>query len=59
MKGMVGNFLKIIDQSLLNIDLKLITKVLAKRLAKVIGSIVHESQKCVPGRKMTDIIHLN
>ena len=45
--------------SLLNIDLKLITKVLAKRLAKVIGSIVHESQKCVPGRKMTDIIHLN
>ena len=39
--------------TLLNTDLKLITKTLAKRLAKVLRNIIHESQKCVPGRKIT------
>ena len=44
--------------TLLNTDLKLITKILALRLAKVLKNIIHESQKCVPGRKITDKIHL-
>ena len=44
--------------TLLNTDLKLITKTLAKRLAKVLGNIIHENQKCVPGRNITENIHL-
>ena len=44
--------------TLLNTDLKLITKTLATRLAKVIQNIVHESQKCVPGRRIIENIHL-
>ena len=43
--------------SLLNTDIKLITKILANRLAKVLPNIIHESQKCVRGRKITDSIH--
>ena len=37
---------------------KLITKILANRLTKVLPNIIYESQKCVPGRKITDNIHL-
>ena len=44
--------------SLLNTDVKIVTKVLAKRLAMVLKNIIHESQKCVPGRQITDNIHI-
>jgi hypothetical protein len=44
--------------TLLNTDLKLITKTLALRLATVLNNIIHETQKCVPGRKITENIHL-
>ena len=44
--------------SLGNTDIKLITKILANRLAKVLPNITHESQKCLPGREITDNIHL-
>ena len=44
--------------SLLNTDIKLITKILANRLAKVLPNIIDVSQICVPGRKKTDNIHL-
>ena len=44
--------------TLLNTDLKLITKTLALRMAKILNNIIHESKKCVPGRKITENIHL-
>ena len=42
----------------MNTDLKLITKTLAKRLANFLSNIIHESQKCIPGRQITENIHL-
>ena len=44
--------------TLLNTDMKIITKTLAKRLANVLKNIIHESQKSVKGRKITENIHL-
>ena len=44
--------------TLLNVDLKILTRLLSKRLAKVLSSLIHENQKCVPGRHITDNIHL-
>jgi len=44
--------------TLLNVDLKILTRLLSKRLAKVLASLIHENQKCVPGRHITDNIHL-
>ena len=44
--------------TLLNTDLKVITKTLAKRLASVLNNVIHDSQKCVKGRKITENIHL-
>ena len=44
--------------TLLNTDLKIIAKVLAIRLSKILNNIIHETQKCVPGRKITENIHL-
>jgi hypothetical protein len=43
--------------SLLNVDLKLITKTLANRLSKVLPNIVNHNQKCIPGRNISDNIH--
>ena len=41
--------------SLLNIDYKIITKALAKKMSKVIGNIVSPDQTCsVPGRDISD-----
>ena len=45
--------------SLLNVDYKILSKVLTLRLRKVIGEIVHPDQTCsMPGRTIQDNIHL-
>ena len=44
--------------TLLNIDLKIITKALAKRLSKVLNKLVHPNQTCVPGRHIEENIHI-
>ena len=45
--------------SLLNVDVKIISKLLCTRLGKVIGEIVHLDQTCaVPGRSIQDNCHL-
>ena len=45
--------------SLLNVDYKILSKVLTLRLRKVIGEIVHPDQTCsIPGRTIQDNIHL-
>jgi len=44
--------------TLLNIDLKIITKAIAERFKTVISSIIHQNQTCVPGRQIADNIHI-
>ena len=51
----LGNYRPI---TLLNVDLKIISRLLSKRLSLVLASLIHENQKCVPGRHITDNIHL-
>ena len=43
--------------TLLNTDVKIITKVLAMRLKKVLPSLIDHSQTCVPGRNITKNVH--
>ena len=44
--------------TLLNVDLKIITRTLAKRMSKVLPKLIHENQRCIPGRKITKNIHI-
>ena len=44
--------------SLLNVDLKIITRALAKRLSKVIGNIISNNQTCLPGRQIFVNLHI-
>ena len=44
--------------SLQNFDVKIIAKSLAKRMALYINDLIHDNQKCVPGRKITTNIHI-
>ena len=44
--------------TLLNVDLKIITHALSKRLANVLPKLVHTCQKALPGRIITDNIHI-
>ena len=44
--------------SLLNIDLKIITKALAIRLSSIISNLIHEHQTAVPGRNIENNIHI-
>ena len=44
--------------TLLNVDLKILTRTLAKRLANILPSIVHKSQLAVPGRQIGRNIHI-
>ena len=45
--------------SLLNVDYKIITKILASRVQKILASIIHENQTCsVTGRSISDNAHL-
>ena len=44
--------------SLLNVDLKILTRLLAKRLIPVLKDLIHSNQTCVPGRRITKNIHI-
>ena len=44
--------------SLMNVDIKILTKVLANRLKYVLPSIIHTSQTAVYGRRIDQTIHL-
>ena len=45
--------------TLLNVDCKLFSKLLASRLSLVLGEVIHPDQSCaVPGRKITDSLVL-
>ena len=44
--------------TLLNVDLKILTRTLAKRMASVLPKLIHENQRCIPGRKITKNIHI-
>ena len=44
--------------TLLNCDLKIVTRALSKRLKTILPSIIHNSQKAVPGRHISDNIHI-
>jgi len=44
--------------TLLNIDIKIITKTLADRLANIIPKLVHANQTCIPGRHIENNIFL-
>ena len=43
--------------TLLNTDVKIITKVLAMRLKKILPSIIDSNQTCVPGRNISKNVH--
>ena len=44
--------------TMLNLDYKIFTKILSRRLRKVIATIVHPDQTCgVPGRKINDSVY--
>ena len=43
--------------SLINVDIKILTKALANRLKYILPSIIHESQTAVYGRKIDQTIH--
>ena len=44
--------------ALMNVDIKILTKLLSMRLVKVLPSIIHKSQTAVYGRNIGDNIHL-
>ena len=43
--------------SLINVDVKIITKALAKTIGKVLPSIIYKNQTCIPGRNISYNIH--
>ena len=44
--------------TLLNVDLKVLTRTLAKRMVTVLPKLIHENQTCIPGRRITKNIHI-
>ena len=44
--------------TLLNVDLKIITKALSERLKTVLPKIIHQNQTCVPGRHINSSVHI-
>ena len=53
-KTLIKNYRPI---SLINVEVKAISKVLATRLTKILPYIIHHNQKCVPGRNISDNLH--
>ena len=43
---------------MLNVDLKILTRALAKRMASQITKLIAENQKCLPGRKISTNLHI-
>ena len=43
--------------SCINVDLKTVTKLLARRLSKVIDKLIGKNQKCLPGRQIGTNLH--
>ena len=43
--------------SLISVDMKIITEALAKRIGKVLPSIIYKNQTCIPGRNISCNIH--
>ena len=65
-KGMIRLIFKKTDRtdlryyrpiSLLNVDVKIITKTLALRLGKVLPTIVNKDETCIPGRNIVKNLH--
>ena len=54
-KGDVKNYRPI---SLINVDVKILTKVLTNRLKEVLPSVIHHTQTAVDGRKIDHTIHM-
>ena len=44
--------------SLINVDVKIIAKALASRMIKVLPDIIHNNQKCIPGKHIVNNIHV-
>ena len=44
--------------SLINVDLKILTKALTNRLKKVLPSVIHYTQTAVDGRKIDNTVHM-
>ena len=42
----------------MNVNLKILTRTLAKRIANVIEQLISKSQKCVPGRQIFDNVRV-
>ena len=57
-KGDVSDLKKYRPISLINVDVKILTKVLTNRLKQALPSIIHHTQTAVDGRKIDHTIHM-
>ena len=57
-KGDVTDLANYRPISLINVDLKIFTKVLANRFKQVLPSIIHSSQTAVDGRRIDHTVHM-
>ena len=57
-RGDVKDLKKYRPISLINVDVKILTKVLTNRLKQVLPSVIHHTQTAVEGRKIDHTIHM-